>query len=31
MKKKVISVTEAAQNFAECVNLVHYQNVTFTC
>jgi antitoxin (DNA-binding transcriptional repressor) of toxin-antitoxin stability system len=30
MKKKVISVTEAARNFAECVNLVHYQNVTFT-
>lgn len=24
-----ISVTEAARNFAECVNRVHYQNVTF--
>lgn len=29
MKKKVISVTEAARNFADCVNRVHYQNVTF--
>lgn len=29
MKKQVISVTEAARNFAECVNRVHYQNVTF--
>ena len=24
-----ISVTEAARNFAECVNRAHYQNVTF--
>ena len=29
MKKTVISVTEAARNFAECVNRAHYQNVTF--
>jgi hypothetical protein len=29
MKKRVISVTEAARNFAECVNRAHYQNVTF--
>jgi antitoxin (DNA-binding transcriptional repressor) of toxin-antitoxin stability system len=29
MKKKAISVTEAARNFADCVNRVHYQNVTF--
>jgi antitoxin (DNA-binding transcriptional repressor) of toxin-antitoxin stability system len=29
MKKTVISVTEAARNFADCVNRVHYQNVTF--
>jgi antitoxin (DNA-binding transcriptional repressor) of toxin-antitoxin stability system len=29
LKKKVISVTEAARNFADCVNRVHYQNVTF--
>ncbi|MBV9072823.1 MAG: hypothetical protein JOZ10_04250 [Acidobacteria bacterium] len=29
MKKKVISVTEAARNFAECVNRVHYQNTTY--
>lgn len=29
MKKKVISVTEAARNFADCVNRVHYQNITF--
>ncbi len=27
--KKMISVTEAARNFAECVNRAHYQNVTF--
>lgn len=26
---KVISVTEAARNFAECVNRAHYQNMTF--
>lgn len=24
-----ISVTEAARNFADCVNRAHYQNVTF--
>ena len=29
MKKTTISVTEAARNFADCVNRVHYQNVTF--
>jgi antitoxin (DNA-binding transcriptional repressor) of toxin-antitoxin stability system len=29
MKEKTISVTEAARNFADCVNRVHYQNVTF--
>jgi antitoxin (DNA-binding transcriptional repressor) of toxin-antitoxin stability system len=29
MKTTPISVTEAARNFAECVNRVHYQNVTF--
>ena len=29
MKKKTISVTEAARNFADCVNRVHYQNVTY--
>jgi antitoxin (DNA-binding transcriptional repressor) of toxin-antitoxin stability system len=29
MPKKVISVTEAARNFADCVNRAHYQNVTF--
>ncbi len=29
MKKQVISVTEAARNFAECVNRVRYQNMTF--
>ena len=29
MKKKTISVTEAARNFADCVNRAHYQNVTF--
>jgi antitoxin (DNA-binding transcriptional repressor) of toxin-antitoxin stability system len=28
MRKK-ISVTEAARNFADCVNRAHYQNVTF--
>lgn len=27
--KKLISVTEAARNFADCVNRAHYQNVTF--
>jgi antitoxin (DNA-binding transcriptional repressor) of toxin-antitoxin stability system len=29
MKKISISVTEAARNFAECVNRAHYQDVTF--
>ena len=29
MKKKRISVTEAARNFADCVNRAHYQNMTF--
>ena len=29
MPKAIITVTEAARNFAECVNRSHYQNVTF--
>jgi antitoxin (DNA-binding transcriptional repressor) of toxin-antitoxin stability system len=29
MKKTTISVTEAARNFADCVNRAHYQKVTF--
>ena len=29
MKEKTISVTEAARNFADCVNRAHYQDVTF--
>jgi len=29
VKKTTISVTEAARNFAECVNRAHYQNITF--
>jgi antitoxin (DNA-binding transcriptional repressor) of toxin-antitoxin stability system len=29
MKKINITVTEAARNFADCLNRVHYQNVTF--
>jgi antitoxin (DNA-binding transcriptional repressor) of toxin-antitoxin stability system len=29
MKKTPISVTDAARNFADCVNRAHYQNVTF--
>ena len=29
MQKKVSSVTEAARNFADCVNRAHYQNITF--
>ena len=29
MKKRSISVTEAARNFADCLNRVHYQNMTF--
>ena len=29
MQKQIISVTEAARNFADCVNRAHYQDVTF--
>lgn len=29
MKENFISVTEAARNFADCVNRAHYQNVIF--
>ena len=29
MKKTAITVTEAARNFAHCVNRVHYQNQSF--
>ena len=29
MKRTKITVTEAARNFADCVNRVHYQNVSF--
>ena len=29
MEHKTISVTDAARNFADCVNRAHYQNVTF--
>ena len=29
MKKTTITVTEAARNFAGCVNRAHYQQVTF--
>jgi antitoxin (DNA-binding transcriptional repressor) of toxin-antitoxin stability system len=29
MKKTVISVTDAARNFADCVNRAHYQDMTF--
>ena len=29
MKTTPISVTDAARNFAECVNRVRYQNMTF--
>jgi antitoxin (DNA-binding transcriptional repressor) of toxin-antitoxin stability system len=29
VKETFISVTEAARNFADCVNRVHYQNLTF--
>lgn len=29
MKETTISVTEAARNFADCVNRVRYQNVSF--
>jgi antitoxin (DNA-binding transcriptional repressor) of toxin-antitoxin stability system len=29
MKKTNITVTDAARNFADCVNRAHYQNMTF--
>ena len=29
MPRAIITVTDAARNFADCVNRVHYQNVTF--
>jgi len=29
MPTNIITVTEAARNFADCVNRSHYQNVTF--
>lgn len=29
MKTATITVTEAARNFADCVNRAHYQQVTF--
>ena len=29
MKKAAITVTEAARNFADCVNRAHYQNTSF--
>jgi prevent-host-death family protein len=29
MKKTVITVTEAARNFAECINRARYQNTSF--
>lgn len=29
MRKTTISVTDAARNFADCVNRVYYQNVSF--
>lgn len=29
MTRTIISVTEAARNFADCVNRAHYQKVTF--
>ena len=29
MKKTSISVTDAARNFADCVNRVRYQNMTY--
>ena len=27
--KRIISVTDAARNFADCINRAHFQNVTF--
>ena len=29
MKRVAITVTEAARNFADCVNRAHYQNISF--
>jgi hypothetical protein len=29
MKATTITVTDAARNFADCVNRAHYQNMTF--
>jgi len=29
MKKQTITVTEAARNFADCVNRAHYQDTSF--
>jgi antitoxin (DNA-binding transcriptional repressor) of toxin-antitoxin stability system len=29
MREQVITVTEAARNFADCVNRAHYQGTTF--
>ena len=29
MKETVITVTEAARNFADCINRTYYQNTTF--
>lgn len=29
MKETTITVTEAARNFADCVNRAHYRNTTF--
>jgi antitoxin (DNA-binding transcriptional repressor) of toxin-antitoxin stability system len=29
MRTRAISVTDAARNFADCVNRAHYQNITF--
>jgi antitoxin (DNA-binding transcriptional repressor) of toxin-antitoxin stability system len=29
MARAVITVTEAARNFSDCVNRAHYQNTTF--
>jgi antitoxin (DNA-binding transcriptional repressor) of toxin-antitoxin stability system len=29
MKKAAITVTEAARNFADCVNRAHYQDISF--
>ncbi|HUI83521.1 MAG TPA: hypothetical protein VL240_04815 [Candidatus Binatia bacterium] len=29
MRKTAITVTDAARNFADCINRAHYQNATF--